>query len=135
MNETIHDEENSSQAEDDTSEENSVYEIESHLVNGEQNEQESKLLATNFEVKVVSRKVGGLITYSTDKQIFKFKVNSGTDQEVWGVYIDFLSIHSKWTFDAILQHMGFYVTTENPNVMMKENHNTQSCEYIIICQK
>ena len=30
--------------------------------------------------------------------------------------------------------MGFYATTENPNVMMKENHNTQSCEYIIICQ-
>ena len=30
--------------------------------------------------------------------------------------------------------MGFYVTTENPNVMMKENHNTQSCEYIILCQ-
>ena len=36
--------------------------------------------------------------------------------------------------DAILQHMGFYVTTENPNVMMRENHNTQSSEYIIICQ-
>ena len=30
--------------------------------------------------------------------------------------------------------MGFYVTTENPNVMMRKNHNTQSCEYIIICQ-
>ena len=30
--------------------------------------------------------------------------------------------------------MGFNVTTENPNVMMRENHNTQSCEYIIICQ-
>ena len=30
--------------------------------------------------------------------------------------------------------MGFYVTTENPNVMMRENHNTQSSEYIIICQ-
>ena len=29
--------------------------------------------------------------------------------------------------------MGSYATTENPNVMMKENHNTQSCEYIIIC--
>ena len=40
------------------------------------------------------------------------------DQEVWGVYIDFQSIHSKWTIDAILQHMGFYVTTENPNVMI-----------------
>ena len=38
--------------------------------------------------------------------------------------------------DAILQHMGFYVTTENPKVMKKENHrsNTQSSEYIIICQ-
>ena len=32
---------------------------------------------------------------------------------------------SKWTINAIL---------ENPNVMMRENHNTQSCEYIIICQ-
>ena len=30
--------------------------------------------------------------------------------------------------------MGFYVTTENPNVMMRESHNTQSSEYIIICQ-
>ena len=30
--------------------------------------------------------------------------------------------------------MGFYVTTENPIVMMKENHNIQSCEYIIIWQ-
>ena len=30
--------------------------------------------------------------------------------------------------------MGFYVTTENPNVMMRENHDTQSSEYIIICQ-
>ena len=30
--------------------------------------------------------------------------------------------------------MGFYVTTENLDLMMRENHNTQSCEYIIICQ-
>ena len=30
--------------------------------------------------------------------------------------------------------MGFYVTTENQNVMMRVNHNTQSSEYIIICQ-
>ena len=30
--------------------------------------------------------------------------------------------------------MGFYITTENPNVMMRENHDTQSSEYIIICQ-
>ena len=112
-----------------------VTEIELPKENGEQNNtEEDKLLTTNFEVKVENRKVEGLITYSTDQQVFKFKVNSGTDQEVWGVYIDFQSIHSKWTFDAILQHMGFYVTTENPNLMIRENHNTQSCEYIIMCQ-
>ena len=52
MNETTHDEENPSEAEDDTSEQTSVYEIESHLLNGKQNEQEDKLLITNFEVKV-----------------------------------------------------------------------------------
>ena len=102
--------------------------------NGEQNIQEDELQSTNFEVKVENRKVEGLITYSIDQQIFKVMVNSGTDQEVWGVYIDFQSIHNKWTIDAILQHMGFYVTTENPNVMMRENHNTQSFEYIFICQ-
>ena len=30
--------------------------------------------------------------------------------------------------------MGFYVTTENPNLMMRENHKTKSSEYIFICQ-
>ena len=48
MNQTTHHEENASEAEDDSSEENSVHGIESHLVNGEQNEQESKVLVTNF---------------------------------------------------------------------------------------
>ena len=134
LNETIHDEENSSEAEEDTSEDENVTEMQTYGNNGEQNKQENKLLTTNFEVKVENRKVEGLITYSTDQHIFKLKVNSGTDQEVWGVYIDFQSLHSKWTVDAILQHMGFYATTENPNVMMRENHNTQSSEYIIICQ-
>ena len=123
MNETKHDEENSSESVDDTPEDENVTEMQTYENNGEQNKQEEKLLTTNFEVKVENRKVEGLITYSTDQQIFKLKVNSGTDQEVWGVYIDFQSIHSKWTIDAILQHMGFYVTTENPNVRMRENHN------------
>ena len=102
-----------------------------HTENGEQNnEQDNKLLTTNFEVKVENRKVKGPITYSTDQQILKFKVNSGTTQELWGFYIDFQSIHNKWTIDAILQHMGYYATTENPNVMMRENHSTQSPGYI-----
>ena len=30
--------------------------------------------------------------------------------------------------------MSFCVAAENPYVMMKENHNMKSCEYIIICQ-
>ena len=94
MSNTItHDEENSSEAKDDTSEDENVTEMQTYENNGEQNNaQEEKLLATNFEVKVENRKVKGLTTYSTDQQIFKFKVNSGTDQEVWGVYIDFQSI-------------------------------------------
>ena len=117
LNETTHDEQNVSEPEDDTSEEENVTQMQTYENNGEQNKQEDKLLTTNFEVKVENGKVEGLITYSTDLQIFKLKVNLGIDQEVWGVYIDFQSIHSKWTIDAILQHMGFYITTENPNVM------------------
>ena len=30
--------------------------------------------------------------------------------------------------------MGSYSPTENPSVMMRENHKTKSSEYIIICQ-
>ena len=108
MNETIHDEENSSEAEDDTSEEQNLNEMQTYENNGKKNRQENKLLTTNFEVKVENRRVEGLITYSADQQIFKLKVNSGTDQEVWGVNIDFQSIHSKWTIDTILQHMVFF---------------------------
>ena len=134
MNETTHDEENASEAENDTSKEENVTEMQTYENNEEQNAQDNKLLTTNSQVKIENRKVEALVTYSTDQQIFKLKVNSGTDREVWGVYIDSQSIHSKWTIDAILQHMGFYVTTENLNGMMRENHNTQSCEYIIICQ-
>ena len=75
-----------------------------------------------------------LITYSVEQQIFKFKVNSGNNQELWGVNADFSTYQLKWTIDAILQHMGFYPTTENPCVMMRENHITKSCEYIVFYQ-
>ena len=50
-----------------------------------------------------------------------------------GVNTDFTSYELKWTIDAMLQHMGFYPTTENPCVM-RVNHKTKSCEYIIIYQ-
>ena len=51
-----------------------------------------------------------------------------------GVNTDFSAYELKWTIDAILQHMGFYHTTENPCVMMRVNHKTKSCECIIIHQ-
>ena len=53
---------------------------------------------------------------------------------MWGVNIQFTLYELKCTIDAILQHMGFYHTTENPYVMMRVNHKTISCEYIIIHQ-
>ena len=101
--------------------------------NGEQEiGKQDKLLTTKFQIEIENRKVKGLITYSTDQQIFKFKVNSGNNQELWGVDIEFTLYELKRTIDAILQHMGFYHTTENPCVMMRVNHKTKSCEYIII---
>ena len=89
LNETTHDEENGSEAEDDTSEEENITEMPTYEIYAEKNVQDNTLLTTNFEVKVENRKVEGLITYSTDQQIFKLKGNCGTDQKVWGVYIDF----------------------------------------------
>ena len=52
MNETTHDEENPSEAEDDTSEDENVAEMQTYENHGEKNKQEDKLLATNFEVRV-----------------------------------------------------------------------------------
>ena len=34
-------------------------------------------------MEIENRKVEGLITYSTEQQIFKFKVYSGNNQELW----------------------------------------------------
>ena len=115
--------------EDDSSDDKSVIEIESPEENREQEiGKQDKLLTTTFQIEIENRKVEGLITYSTDQQIFKFKVNS------WGVNIEFTLYELKCTIHAILQHMGFYHTTENPCVMMRAKHNTKSCECIIIHQ-
>ena len=53
---------------------------------------------------------------------------------MWSVNIEFTLYELKCTIDAILQHMGFHHTTENPCVMMRVNHKTKSCECIIIHQ-
>ena len=106
-----------------------MIEIEPPKENGEQEMgKQDKLLTAKFQIEIENRKVGGLITYSTDQQIFKFKVNS------WEVNIELTLYELKWTINAILQHMGFYHTTENPCVMMRVNHITKSCECIIIHQ-
>ena len=113
--------------EDDSSDDKSVIEIEPPTrENGEQEiGKQDKLLTTKFQIEIENRKVEGLITYSREQQIFKFKVN------FWGVNIEFTLYELKWTIDAILQHMGFYHTTENPCVKMRVNHKIKSCEYII----
>ena len=51
-----------------------------------------------------------------------------------GVNIRFTLYELKCTIDAILQHMGFYHTTENPCVMIRVNHKTKLCECIIVHQ-
>ena len=115
--------------EDDSSDDKSVIEIEPSKENGEQEiGEQDKLLTTTFQIEIENRKVEGPITYSNDQQIFKFKVNS------WGVNIEFTFYELKWTIHAILQHMGFCHTTENPCVMMRVNHKTKSCECIILHQ-
>ena len=122
FNKTIH-------HEDDSSDDQSGIEIDPSKENEEQEiGKQDKLPTTTFQIEIENRKVEGLITYSTDQQRFKSKVNS------WGVNIEFTLYELKCTIDAILQHMSFYHTTENPCVMMRENHNTKSCECIIIHQ-
>ena len=122
FNKTIH-------HEDVSSDDISVIEIEPPQENGEQEiGKQDKLLTTTFQIEIENRKFEGLITYSTEQQIFKFKVNS------WGVNIEFTLYELKCTIHAILQHMGFYHTTDNPCVIMRANHKTKSCECIIIHQ-
>ena len=69
---------------------------------------QEKLLTSTFQIEIENQKVEGLITCSTDQQIFKLKVIS------WGVNIEFTLYELKWTIYPILQHIGFYHTTENP---------------------
>ena len=108
--------------EDDSSDDKSVIEIESQEENREQEiGKQDKLLTTTIQIEIENRKVEGLITYSTDQQIFKFKVNS------WGVNIEFTLYELKCTIDAILQHMGFYHTTENPC------HDESKTQHRILC--
>ena len=67
--------------EDDSSDDISEIEIEPPKENGEQEiGKQDKLLTTptKFQIKIENQKVEGPITYSTDQQIFKFKVNSGS---------------------------------------------------------
>ena len=119
FNKTIH-------HEDFSSDDISVIEIEPPQENGEQEiGKQDKLLTTTFQIEIENPKFEGLITYSTEQQIFKFKVNSS------GVNIEFTLYELKCTIHAILQHMGFYHTTDNPCVIMRANHKTKSCECII----
>ena len=116
--------------EDDSLDDKSVIEIEPSKENGDQEiGKQNKLLTTKFQMEIDNRKVEGLITYSTDQQIFNFKVNS------WELI---LSLHYMNSNGQLMLScniwVSFYHTTENPCVMMRVNHKTKSCECIIIHQ-
>ena len=86
-----------------------MIEIEQSKETGEQEiGKQDKLLTITFQIEIENQKVEGLINCSTDQQIFKLEVNS------WGVNIEFTLYELIWTIYPILQHMGFYHTTENP---------------------
>ena len=59
---------------------------------------ENKVLSTNLPIEIENRKVEGLITYSLDQQIFKFKVNSGKSLNLWGVNVDLKSYQTNGQF-------------------------------------
>ena len=64
--------------EDDSSDDKSVIEIEPPKENGEQEiGKQDKLLTTTFQMEIENRKVEGLITYSTDQQIFNSRLILG----------------------------------------------------------
>ena len=76
--------------EDDSSHDKSLIETDPPKENGEQEiGKQDKLLTATFQIEIENRKVEGIITYSTEQQKFKFKVNSGNNQEMWGVNIEF----------------------------------------------
>ena len=91
-------------------------------------ENRTNSLQPSFNLKLKTEKLKG----SEPIQLINKFSNSGNNQELWGVNTDFSSYELKWTIDASLQHLGFYPTTENACVMMRVNHITKSCEYIII---
>ena len=84
-------------------------------------------------------KVDGLIAYSIDQQIFKFKAvighkklrTSNLDElnnlELWGSNVDLESYGKKWTIHDIIQNMSFHPTKANPYIMMREISN-KCCE-------
>ena len=116
--------------EDDSSDDKAVIEIKQPKDIGKQEiGKQNKLLTMKFQIKTESRRAHNLFNRATN---YQFKVNSGNNQDLWGVNTDFSSSELKWTIDAIFQHVGFYPTTENPCIMMRVSQITNSCEYIII---
>ena len=74
----------------DSSDDKTVIEIELPKENREQEiGKQDKLLTTKFQIEIEKSKAEGLIIYSFEQQIFEFKVNSGNNQELWGVNADF----------------------------------------------
>ena len=91
-----------------------------------------RVLSTNFTPENQNQKIEGLITYSIDQQIFKFKAIIGHQKnlktiyldelnnlDLWGANDDFNAYDKKWSIHCI-----------HPCVMMRKNLKTKSCEYM-----
>ena len=115
------------------------------LEHGEQiTEKGNRVQSTNFILESKT-KVEGLITYSIDQKLFKFKVIIGhkdplktinldelNNLELWGANVDLQSYDKKWTIHDIIQNMDFHCAKANPCVMMRENIETNCCKYIAV---
>ena len=103
LNETTHDEENVSEAEDDTAQEENVIEMQIYENNMEQNKQEDKLLSTNFKVKLKKKKLKG----SYPIQLIDISSNLRSILDLTKKYVEFILISNQSTVNG--QLMPFYI--------------------------
>ena len=132
-NTTIHDKDNLIHDEYNTSENENTIEIETFEHYGENilNTEESIPVETSQVLTVFNKAIHHEDDSSDDKSEIEIEPPKENGEQE---NIEFTLYELKCTIDAILQHMGFYHTTENPCVMMRENHKTKSRECIIIHQ-
>ena len=114
--------------EDDSSDDKSVIKIEPPKENGEQEiGKRTNSLLPHSKLKLKTEMLKGSNPIQQSNKYSNSRL-------IHGELILNLHYELKCTIHAILQHMGFNHTAENPCVKMSVNHKTKSCECIIIHQ-